>query len=222
MGQNPFWLQGAFLCFWMGYNRVVILPVVWMCFRWLGFLLPNCGAEGQKPSGNPSQCALKGREFRRKGVINGLGLCPTTSSPEPLSSVKGAWQCSLRKAVHCGHRHGLNLTEKGTLTDRVSALFAGPASSRGLKYHRKPKRWKCSQSTLGLVPEDPISLPKHHVCHDVEGHPLFLFSVCHLLLLAFSITQRRDPTVSVAGTWKGFYGVPIYPRRTLHRQRREG
>lgn len=107
MGQNPFWLQGAFFFFWMGYNRVGILSVVWMCFRWLGFLLPNCGAEGQKPSGNPSQFALQGREFRRKGVINGLGLCPTTSSPQALSSVKGAWQCSLRKAVHCRHR--LNL-----------------------------------------------------------------------------------------------------------------
>lgn len=80
MGQNQLWLDSAFGE--MGYIRVVILSVVSMCFCWLG-LFPNGSVDGQKPSGNFSQFTLKSREFKRKGVINGLGLHPMSLHPHP-------------------------------------------------------------------------------------------------------------------------------------------
>lgn len=80
MSQNQLWLDSAFGE--MGYIRVVILSVVSMCFYWLG-LFPNGSVDGQKPSGNFSQFTLKSREFKRKGVINGLGLHPISLHPHP-------------------------------------------------------------------------------------------------------------------------------------------
>lgn len=57
--------------------------MVSVCFCWSGFLFPNCSADSQKPSENYSQFTLNSSLFRRKGVINGLGLFHTMAFTHP-------------------------------------------------------------------------------------------------------------------------------------------
>lgn len=57
--------------------------MVSVCFCWSGFLFPNCSADSQKASENYSQFTLNSSLFRRKGVINGLGLFHTMAFTHP-------------------------------------------------------------------------------------------------------------------------------------------
>lgn len=126
------------------FNRVAVQPVVSVCFCWLGFLFPNCSADSQKPSGNYSQFTLNSSLFKRKGVINGLGLFHTMAFNHPTTPLCPTPRACQRSQGSAVDRHWsltvLQIQGSGSNSNRLLGILSAMDSQLVFPYPDKFKR----------------------------------------------------------------------------------